>query len=83
VSPTAAVCQTVLCNTAAGGWECGLDLPAAAEKCESGFLMDIKGSKFQKFDKCLPTVSFQVQAGDLSCFHSPLKCLEEQQYSVN
>lgn len=58
-------------------------MAAAAEERGGGFFLDIKGSKFHKFEKHSPAVSFQVQAGDLSCFHSLLKRLEEQQYFVN
>lgn len=60
----------------------GGDLPATDEKRESGFFLDIKGSKFQKFEKHSPVVSFQVQAGGQSCFHALLKHLEEWQYFV-
>lgn len=60
-----------------------MNLPAAHVKPESGFCLDIKGSKFHKLEKHSTAVSFQVQAGVLSCFHSLLKCLEEKQYFVN
>lgn len=39
------------------------ELAAADEKRESGFFLDIKGSKFHKFEKHSPAASFQVQAG--------------------
>lgn len=59
-----------------------MDLPAADEKHESGFFLDVKGRKFHKFEKHSPAVSFQVQAADLSCFHPHLKHPEEQRYFV-
>lgn len=65
------------------GWKCGADLSGTGEQRESGFFLDIKGSKFHMFEKHSPAVSFQVQAGGLSRFHSLLKRLEEQQYFVN
>lgn len=82
---TAAAWHTMVCNTIAMGMGVcvGGDLPATDEKRGSGFFLGIKGSKFQKFEKHSPVVSFQVQAGGQRCFYALLKHLEEQQCFVN
>lgn len=46
-----------------------MDLPAAAEKHDSGFSLDIKGRKINESEERSAAASFQGQAGGLSCSH--------------